>query len=132
MFGFFIYGSIVGPELDKESKDWVDKIVPEIISSWDVDGIISNSSSELLRVTPREKLKKLFTTLSNELAHLKEYKGATGESWIDFNNGVKTITAVYIAEAVFTKGSAQIAIRGIKEADGWKLCSFHVTAHTEH
>jgi hypothetical protein len=129
--GLFVYGSIVGPKLDRESKAWVDTVLPEIIATWDVNVIINNSSSELLKLSPRKNFEKLFTALYAELGQLREYKGAAGESWIHVNNGVKTITMKYLAEAVFTKGSAQIAIQGIKEADGWKLLSFYVTPHTE-
>jgi hypothetical protein len=120
---FFIF---IGPVLDKESKAWVDEIVPKIVATWDVDKLVKNGSSEFLNTVSREEIEKLFFTLSTELGTLEKYNGSKGEAGIEIHNGQKTTRAKYLAEADFVKRSAEINVQGIKEKGVWKISGFYV------
>jgi hypothetical protein len=123
----FAYISSGGPELDLESKAWVDSVVPEIVSSWDENKFKENSNYRLLETTDNESILKLLSTLEDQFGDLKNYQGSEGQAGIRVNNGVKTITAEYIAHAEFETGMAQIEIQGIKEEDKWTILRFFVT-----
>lgn len=124
---YFIYLFVfIGPVLDKESKAWVDEIMPKIITTWDVNELINDGSTEFLNTVPREEIENLFSTLSTALGIFEKYNGSIGEAGIEIHNGQKTIRAKYIVEADFTKQLAEIDIRGIKENGAWKIFGFHV------
>lgn len=123
----FVYITSGGAELDTESKTWVDTVVPEIVSSWGENKFKENSNYRLLEITDDEGISKLFSTLSEQFGTLKNYEGSEGQAKISINNGVKTITAEYIAYAEFETGTAQIEIQGIKDEDKWEILSFYVT-----
>lgn len=124
---YFIYFFFfVGPVLDKESKAWVDEIVPKIITTWDADELLKVGSPEFLSTVSREEIKSLFSTLATELGTLKKYSGSMGEAGIEIHNGQKTIKAKYLVEADFTKRSAEIDVQGIKEDGVWKIFGFRI------
>jgi hypothetical protein len=123
-FGYFF--AVVQPGLDKESRAWIDDVVPRIVATWDVNEAFNDSSSNLLQITSRDELKSLFAALSSKLGAFKKYDGATGEAGIEINNGHESTTAEYLARAEFSNGAAEMHIRGIKEYGHWKILEFHV------
>src|SRR5262245_15800289 len=76
----FGYASIVGPRLDRESKAWVDDLVPKIVTRWDANILAENSSAELLKVSSKEEFLRTFAILSDELGTMEKYKGSQGEA----------------------------------------------------
>ena len=124
VLGIFLYGNLTGPSLDKESKLWVDKVVPEILSTWSPEILIQNSSSEFLNVVSKETIKNSLIESSEVLGSLKEYKGSRGESGIHIGGQGKVITAEYVVEIDFEKGSATIFIQSVKENGEWKIRNF--------
>jgi hypothetical protein len=123
---FLYFFTFVQPALNKESKAWVDETVPRIVTTWNVDETINNSSPELLQIMSREDIKVLFSTRSTKLGPFKKYNGSTGEAGIEINIGHKFTTAEYTARTNFINGAAEISIRGIKENGAWKILEFHV------
>lgn len=115
-----------GETLDRESKAWVDDIGPKILSSWDVDEIANFASTEYIQSIPRERHVEFSNVMLEQYGTLEKYNSAEGESGVHINNFKKTITAEYVIEADFTKGSTRIFIQGIKEEDGWKIFTIHV------
>jgi hypothetical protein len=126
LIGLIGYGFYEGPQLDAESKAWVDSIVPKVATTWDAKVLIENGSPELLETASVEEFDELMTSISTELGAFKKYGESQGEAGIHINNGQKTITAEYRAWAEYEKGVAQITIRGIKREDSWKILNFHV------
>ena len=116
-----------GEKLDKESKSYVDKAVPAIVESWNVEELMQRASAELLEVVPSQKVNELFKLFSAKLGRLKEYQGSKGEANISINvpRGM-TITALYHVEALFEKGGAVIKVRVVKKGDDWQFLEFRV------
>jgi len=121
---FFIF---VQPELNQESKAWVDSTIPKILTNWNVNEMVNDSSPELMQTTSESDVSKLFSTLSSKLGAFKKYDGSTGEAGVDINNGREMTTAQYVAEADFTEGTANVTIEGIKENGVWKILYFYVS-----
>ena len=124
---FYGYTALSGKSLDRESKAWVDKIVPEVVSSWDSQKLIDNGSSEFLQVSSTENIKAGFSQLVDQFGSMKTYVESKGEAGIHLNNFSQTITAEYTAEVQFEKGTAEIYIQGIKENNQWKVRNFQVS-----
>lgn len=121
-----------GKALDKESKEWVDEVVPNILSSWDADQVAKHASSEFLSAASEEDLDHFTSMLRDKYGPLVKYNGSSGESGKHLNVTnlvfVNTmISAEYVIEADFAKGSPRIFIQGVKRDGLWKIRVFHVT-----
>jgi len=125
---FFIFIQ-VSKRLDPESKAFVDKIVPVITRSWNVQDFYPSISPELAKLAPREKIVPLWAILAQRLGPLKEYQGSTGEANAYFNltTGL-SITAAYRANIVCEKAPAEVQIRTIKHNGVWQILSIHVNS----
>ncbi len=112
--------------LDKESKAYVDKTVPLIVSRWDEQELLKRASPEFMQAAPTNELDKFFV-MARRLGKLREYQGSEGQSYISVTtqNG-KTITAKYSVNAVFDADPAVINIVLIKHGDQWQIEGFHV------
>ena len=116
-----------GNVFDKESKQYADTIIPAVISDWDPKELKGRASPELRRaVGSEEELEKLFATFKR-LGHLREYKGATGQSTtsVTIEHGM-VVTAAYTANAEFDNGPADIQLVLIKRDDQWQVLKFQV------
>lgn len=125
--GFSLLASF-GAGLDKESKAYVDEIIPQIVTSWDADALLKNASPELIELinASPEKEESLFSLLAERLGPMREYKEPRGEGGITIRNLKRTTTGYYDIEAEFEKGSATIRVTLIKLDNNWRLASFVV------
>lgn len=115
-----------GSKLDVESKAYVDRIVPQIVTSWDSRELLNNASPELLKVAPADKIDSMFKMLSEKLGGYKEYKGSKGDSLVNITPQGKVITAAYFTQVSFDKADATVKIRVIKHGENWQVLEFHV------
>jgi hypothetical protein len=122
----YVMSTTDGPALDKESKEWVDTVAPQILESWDPDVMLKNASPEWLQFDSESGTKNETDALRNEYGTLTKYGTSTGEAGIHVTNFTTTITAEYVVEADFTKGHARVFIKGIKHGSDWQLFSLHV------
>ena len=127
IIGFFILNHF-GSKLDSQSKAYVDEVVPKIISNWDVQTLISESSSELLKVAPRDKIESMFKAFSDKLGRLKDYKNSKGQAGINVTPQGKFTTGAYVAEASFEKGDATVWVRTILTDEKWQIIEFRVNS----
>ncbi len=112
--------------LNRESKAFVDKIVPQITTSWDPNLLIKNASPELLKTVSHKKIRASFAAFNRKLGPLEKYLGSNGEVGIYIKKEKKIIAATYSAKARFKNKFAQIKIQLIKDAKAWKIAAFSV------
>jgi len=119
-----------GNKLDKESKSYVDEVIPIIIADWNSKELINRASPEFLESTPLDKLNSFMNACSKRLGKLKEYKGAKGQAGIHYGIGIKnkSTTAEYVAEAIFDNASATIQIQLVLRNDIWHILGFRVNS----
>lgn len=122
----FSIAAHTGSKLDTESKAYVDRIVPQIVTSWDSKELLNNASPELLKVAPADKIDSMFKMLSEKLGGYKAYKGAEGDSLINITPQGKVITAAYYTQVAFDKADATVKIRVIKHGENWQVLEFYV------
>ena len=113
--------------LNKESKAYVDEVIPMIVTSWNSKELINRVSPEFLQVVSAEKIGLLFSTLSEQIGPLKDYKGSTGKAKVTITPKGKVIAANYLAKAVFEKAPAKIEIQTILLDNKWQIEGFRVT-----
>lgn len=125
---FISYLAFQGFKLNKSSKKYVDENVPKIVSNWSAQELLDRASPELLQVVTPVQIAQLFPKLGI-LGPLTEYQGAQGQAGVFYNpKDGKVISASYVANASFAKGSAEINIRLIQHQGSWQILSFRVNS----
>jgi hypothetical protein len=120
--------AIKAARLDKESKQYVDAMIPAIVSDWNKQKLLECASPELLASTKNDDLDKLFS-LFQKLGRLREYKGSAGDANVSVTTQHgKVISANYVAKAEFDAGPAEINVALIKHGDNWQVLGFNVSS----
>jgi len=128
IIGFLVL-NFFGRRLDKESKAYVDEVIPIIATSWNSKDLLDRASPELIQVAPTEKIESLFHAFSEKLGPLREYKGSRGDAKLGFTPQMgKITTADYVAEAIFEKAPAKINVRTILHNGTWQILQFYVNS----
>ncbi len=127
---FVGYAAYQGQALDASSKAYVEQNVPPIVSTWSKDELLKRSSPQMLEMARKnpEDLDRLFLRLSKlgSLQSLGEVKGDSSVSYTTRDG--KTVTASYVANARFEKGSARITVRIIQLSGNWQFLFFNVSS----
>ena len=118
-----------GLKLDSESKAYVDRVVPLIITSWNSKDLLDNASPEFLKTVTSAEIDSMFKMLSEKLGKCKEYKGSKGDSnqSITSKEGMKT-TAFYTANVVLEKADAVVSMRLVRHDGKWQVFQFSVNS----
>jgi hypothetical protein len=117
-----------GRALDAESKAFVDNVVPAIVSDWDKEQLLNRGTPELRKSVKADELSALFDQLSR-LGPLVKYEGATGEATVSYFVGSGgTVSASYVAKALFQNGDATFRVVLRKRDGHWMIHNFHVDA----
>ena len=124
--------AVQGSALDKESKAYVDRNLPLIISQWDEAELLSRASPEFIQNTKRKELDKYFAVLSEKFGKMQSYEGSDGQSYVNYRvlssrNG-KVVTAIYTVKVVFDAGPAAIKVTLIKHSDQWQIECFNINS----
>ncbi|MHC4149868.1 MAG: hypothetical protein ACYSR5_10335 [Planctomycetota bacterium] len=118
--------AVKGAVLDKESKAYVDKVTPIILTNLSKETLFKHASDELKNSASPEEFDKIFNWFA-KLGQFKEYKGSSGGVNISVTTARgKQITGRYQAQAEFENGPATIKITTIKKGDNWQVIGFHI------
>lgn len=131
----FIAGAIVfsviavkGKALDRESKEYVDRVTPIILADLTKETLFKYASDELKNSASPEEFEKIFNWFT-KLGQFREYKGSSGQSRIFISPGKgKQVTGLYEARAEFEKGPAIIKMTAIKKGDMWQVMGFNINS----
>ena len=128
-FILLLVGMVVvrGTIADRESQAYADAAVISIVSSWNEQALLDRASPEFMRQSGRDQIDALFARL-RPLGRLTRYAGSSGASFTSYNVGAggSATTAVYLANAYFEHGTAQIKITLIKHNGAWRILGFFV------
>lgn len=115
-----------GVALDKESKAYVDSVLPVIVSGWDKQELLRRASPEFQQVVKEGEVDKLYI-MFRRLGNLHEYQGSEGQSDLSVTSQKgKVISATYTARANFDAAPAVIKVSLIKHGDEWQILGFHI------
>ncbi len=115
-------------KLNKESKLYVDNVLPIILKDLDEKTFLKFASPELKKAVPKEKFHKIFN-IYKKLGKFEKYIGSKGKAKKSFTlKGQKWIYANYIAAAKFTNGDAKIKLTVIKENGNWYIYYFKISS----
>lgn len=107
-------------------KKYVDAAIPQILSAWSKEALLSRASTEFRLAATDEKLVALFQKITL-LGPFQKYEGSSGRvniSWSTQNG--KRVIARYIATARFDRGDARIEIQLIQREGKWQIMSFFI------
>jgi hypothetical protein len=127
VIGFIIVAS-KGNALDKESKSFVDLVVPKILTDLSKDNLFQYASDELKGSATEDEFDRMFRWFG-QLGKFKEYKESKGQArmFVSPQSG-KQITGEYVAQAEFENGPATIIVNTIKPADKWQIRGFRINS----
>jgi hypothetical protein len=117
-----------GNALDKESKGFVDLVVPKILTDLSKDILFQYASDELKGSATGEEFDRMFHWFG-QLGKFKEYKESKGQAkmFVSPQSG-KQITGEYVAQAEFENGPATIIVNTIKTAGKWQIKGFRINS----
>lgn len=129
VIGFSIL-AVKGSALDKESKAYVDKVTPIILSNLKKETLFQYADEQLKNSVKPEEFEKIFNWFT-KLGKFKEYKESKGQATISITpKSGKVITGYYEAQAEFETGPATIKVTTIKRGNDWKIIGFHINSTT--
>ncbi len=117
-----VIGHSKGKALDKESKAYVDQVVPLICANLNMDTMSKYASKELLSSATPEKFEITFIWFKG-LKEFKEFKESSGQAYMSVG---KPVTGRYTAKVEFETGPAIVHILVIKKSENWKVQSFKI------
>jgi hypothetical protein len=117
-----------GSALDKESKAYVDEVLPAICSDLRMETLSRYASQDLLNSALPAEFEKVFNGFK-KLGVFKKYKESSGQAnmFYSVQHG-ETITGKYIAQVEFDSGPAQIQVTTVKRGDQWKIQGFVINS----
>lgn len=116
-------------DLDDQSKAFVDRNVPLILSTWDDEDLLKQASPDFISGNGKDDLDKEFIGLSHKLGKMQAYQGSNGKSNTYFSlRGRELIIADYQAKVIFANGPADISLTLVKNGDAWQIQRFDLTS----
>ena len=124
----FVILAVKGNALDAESKAYVDRVTPALLTNLNKETLFTYASDELKASASPAEFDGAFAVFA-KLGKLKEYKGSKGEATMSISSERgKQITGVYQAFAEFEQGPATIKISVIKKGDRWQILGFFINS----
>jgi hypothetical protein len=114
--------------LDEQSKAFVEKVIPEILSDMKPDTLLKYSSSELINsATPEEvdKLFKWYGTLG-KYQQMGDVVGGTNINYIQDKG--KVVSAQYQVKTEFDSGPATVTVILVQRDDKWQIYNFKINS----
>lgn len=129
VIGFSVL-AVKGNALDKESKIYVDEVIPLLLDNLSKDNLFKYASEELKDSASPEEFDKLFKFFV-KLGKFVKYKESKGQANISVTtkNG-EQINGYYEAQTDFENGPATIKITIIKKGSQWQIIGFHIDSMT--
>ena len=110
----------------QESLAFVKKELPQVVANWDPQALLRITSPQLKPKLSAGELEKVFTFFTQKLGPLKQYGETRGQSNVTLSLKGFSSSAVYISQATFAKGPAQLLIGLRKQQGQWHVTDFRV------
>ena len=122
--------AIGGGKYDKSSKEYVETIIPKIISEWDYSTFIEYSHPNMSSSVDKENFEnKIVTPIKNQLGEFISYNSSEGEATIRNINGKTSIDAKYSSQVTFKNGNAVITVELLYINDIWVITKFNISSN---
>ncbi|HZP11291.1 MAG TPA: hypothetical protein VFB36_02585 [Nevskiaceae bacterium] len=120
-----VYATIKGPELDRDSRAFVDASVQTICADWNEQALVERAAPELIQSVGQGVLERMFGRF-RQLGGLQGYSGADGDASMTLTSKGLSVTALYFARATFAAGDAVIRVALTRQHGDWKIIGFKV------
>ena len=112
--------------LETDCVRYIEKALPQIVGVWSYPEWKSRATVELLNSLKQKRVKKDFVSYRRVFGELKRLERPIGRVDVDNTGGVPETYGYYTASAKFATGRANIAMRLVKRAGGWKFQQFRI------
>ncbi|NQU16809.1 MAG: hypothetical protein HQ564_01980 [Candidatus Saganbacteria bacterium] len=123
--------NFINSGLNQESKNYVDKTIKEMITSWNPEILIKQASPQLLKDISPHKIRVSFNAFKKRYGSLQKYEGSSGQVGVNIKKERKIFTAIYSINARFKRASAVIQVQLIRNNDQWQILAFQVNPKTK-
>ncbi len=123
-----IYLASIVSEMNKSSKEYMDKAIPAISSDWNAKALEERASGEFKNTLDDGELKKILDVFNKKLGKMKVYLWSNGQSRVLINNYRLVIIAEYVSDVEFEKGDATILTSLIRKGDKWEILGYKVNS----
>ncbi len=105
---------------------YIKKALPQIITTWDYEEWNVRASSELQNSVRPKRVKANFANYKRMFGEMLDFETPIGRVETDDRGGIHETVGFYTAFARFENGRANITMRLVKRAGGWKFQQFRV------
>lgn len=113
--------SVVKSFLEQDAKQYIDRVIPEIVANWEFEKVIDHISAADKKYLQNGVIENVFFNAST-LGPLDRYHGSKGGITVFENTqGEHYISGQFVASAKFKNGSADIYVALQREKGFWKI-----------
>lgn len=113
-------------KLEEDCVRYIERALPKILRNWSYAEWKSRASSELLLSVNHKRFQRDFKENRQVFGYLRQIRTPVGRVEVDTRGGVSETIGYYTSPVRFEMGSADIAMRLVKRAGGWKFQQFSV------
>lgn len=124
--GLYCWMRVDGKKNDVESKAYVDKVIPLIMSDWNFGEMEKNASQEMKKTLNAESCKDSFKMFAKNYGKFVKYEGSKGESVRYFTVKGTIMTARYKCKIDYEKKNFLITINLVKHSGIWRILNFKI------
>ena len=127
IIGFIVLAK-KGGALDEESKAYVERVVPEILSDLRPETLLKYSSSEFIDSATQDEIDKLFKWYE-KLGKYQQMGDVVGGSNINYSQEKgKVVSAQYQINAKFDSGPATVILILVQRDNKWQIYHFKINS----
>lgn len=113
---------VKGSRMDRESKVYVETIMPSLLAEFTTENFIKNVAPANRPSVDRASMDKFTAQVASEFGAYKSSGPLTGEATINFGaGGQMMISAVYTAKVQFEKRPAMMRVVLVSDGQAWSL-----------
>ena len=121
------YMGFTGSRLDKESADYANGIVPNIVKNWDMSVLATYGHPGFIQKMNQSPDRERIIAAYKSLGNMTSFNGCQGQSHVNISSSGKTTSAQYVCNANFEKAPATISLALFKDPTrGWLIVGFKV------
>jgi len=117
-------------EFDRTGREFAQRLVGLGLRTWNLEGVRSVSSTQLLSAMSEEDFSRLFADCASRLGNIETFDEPTADFNVHmgFKNFREMVTAEYVVTVRFERAEGQVTVELIREDKRWKVLGLHVNS----
>lgn len=119
-------GEVENFRLEDDCVRFIRKSLPKILNDWSVSEWKVRATNELKLSVKMKDVEKRFKENRRTFGAIRQIRSTNGHVDVDNSGGVPETVGYYTSTVRFEGGTADVAMRIVKRAGGWKFQQFSV------